>query len=365
MSCLKAKRLFVLCLCTFWGEALHAAEGAHPWAPGAFVLKAIMQSAWWHASATSEFIGMNRGTYHEEPGGSGVGLHAGRAGAALAEQQPARVSVAATAAQAVVASPGADAGQPTAHGALQATQQAPGAAQRGCAQRFAAPAQHHADPFGILEYQKMWPANSTLPVKPRPLPVGPAYNSSQFDVFINTSFVMLVRSPGLQVQGLSLPGTAATSLLCTSVWAWRCVSYACLCGTVAVCHAKRYPCGVHDCPRHIPTSQLTLQVAEQHLERVVVTFCYLHVSLRGSVTRHDCLLWPQNYVHFLSPTANGSWFPPGAANMIRTTFRPVCQVMYAESLLWTVRVFGPTWAPVAPYTVTRKFAEEKGPVHVR
>ena len=49
------------------------------------------------------------------------------------------------------------------------------------------------------------------------------------------------------------------------------------------------------------------------------------------------LLCPQNYVHFLSPTANGSWFPPGAANMIRTSFRPVCQVAYAESLLWTVR----------------------------
>ena len=54
------------------------------------------------------------------------------------------------------------------------------------------------------------------------------------------------------------------------------------------------------------------------------------------------LLCPQNYVHFLSPTANGSWFPPGAANMIRTSFRPVCQVAYAESLLWTVRVWSHT-----------------------
>lgn len=61
-------------------------------------------------------------------------------------------------------------------------------------------------------------------------------------------------------------------------------------------------------------------------------------------TQHGGLLCPQNYVHFLSPTANGSWFPPGAANMIRTTFRPVCQVVYAESLLWTVRVLWPTHA---------------------
>ena len=52
----------------------------------------------------------------------------------------------------------------------------------------------------------------------------------------------------------------------------------------------------------------------------------------------DVVLRPQNYVHFLSPTANGSWFPPGPANMIHTTFRPVCQVMYAEALLWTVRL---------------------------
>ena len=89
--------------------------------------------------------------------------------------------------------------EPFAFGALQATQQAaaaPQMAQLGCAERFAAPAQHHVDPFGILDYREMWATNSTFNVRPRPLPVGPAYNSSQFDVFINTSFVMLVRSPG-------------------------------------------------------------------------------------------------------------------------------------------------------------------------
>ena len=129
-----------------------------------------------------------------------MGVQADKAfGQALAEPQPARAGQAATAAQAVLASPGADAAQPTAHRALQGSQQAAAAldmAQSGCAERFAAPAQHHVDPFGILEYTDMWPANSTARVRPRPYPVGPAYNSSHFDVFINTSFVMLVRSPG-------------------------------------------------------------------------------------------------------------------------------------------------------------------------
>ncbi|KAK9834170.1 hypothetical protein WJX81_004930 [Elliptochloris bilobata] len=59
------------------------------------------------------------------------------------------------------------------------------------ATRFAPPAQRHVDPFGVLGLTNLWPANSTSRVRPRPWPVGPAYNSSEFDVFINTSYVVL------------------------------------------------------------------------------------------------------------------------------------------------------------------------------
>ena len=62
----------------------------------------------------------------------------------------------------------------------------------GCAQRYAPPAEHHVDPFGILGLGDLWPANSTARVRPRPFPVGPAYNSSEFDLFTNISVVALV-----------------------------------------------------------------------------------------------------------------------------------------------------------------------------
>ena len=167
---------------------------------GAFMLKAVVHSNLLACPLyLSTFKKLKGYKCCAEPGGSGVGLRADDAfGHASAEPQPAQVGQAATAAQANLASPGEDVAQPTAHRALQGTQQASAAldmAQSGCAERFAAPAQHHVDPFGILEYKDMWPANSTARVKPRPFPVGPAYNSSHFDVFINTSFVMLVRSP--------------------------------------------------------------------------------------------------------------------------------------------------------------------------
>ena len=63
----------------------------------------------------------------------------------------------------------------------------------GCTQRFAPPAQHHVDPFGIRGLPDLWPADSTLRVRPRPLPFGPAYNVSDFEVFLNTTYVSLVR----------------------------------------------------------------------------------------------------------------------------------------------------------------------------
>ena len=62
----------------------------------------------------------------------------------------------------------------------------------GCSQRYAPPAEHHVDPFGILGLADLWPANSTARVRPRPFPVGPAYNSSDFDLFTNISVVALV-----------------------------------------------------------------------------------------------------------------------------------------------------------------------------
>ena len=65
----------------------------------------------------------------------------------------------------------------------------------GCAQRYAPPAEHHVDPFGILGLVDLWPANSTARVRPRPFPVGPAYNSSEFNLFTNVSIVSLVRPP--------------------------------------------------------------------------------------------------------------------------------------------------------------------------
>ena len=63
----------------------------------------------------------------------------------------------------------------------------------GCAQRYAPQAGHRVDPFGILGLVDLWPANSTARVRPRPFPVGPAYNSSEFDLFTNVSIVLLVR----------------------------------------------------------------------------------------------------------------------------------------------------------------------------
>ena len=62
-----------------------------------------------------------------------------------------------------------------------------------CHERFAPAAPQPVDPFGIHDLLDLWPANSTELVKPRPWPVGPAYNSSDFSVFINTTYVVLVR----------------------------------------------------------------------------------------------------------------------------------------------------------------------------
>ena len=66
---------------------------------------------------------------------------------------------------------------------------APGA----CKELYATAAQHHVDPFGVLELPSLWPASSRSRVRPRPLPFGPAYNSSNFDIFLKSSYVVLVR----------------------------------------------------------------------------------------------------------------------------------------------------------------------------
>ena len=79
------------------------------------------------------------------------------------------------------------------HNAASLAQEVPAASLlQGCAQRYAPQAEHHVDPFGILGLLDLWPANSTARVRPRPFPVGPAYNSSEFDLFTNVSLVVLV-----------------------------------------------------------------------------------------------------------------------------------------------------------------------------
>ena len=79
------------------------------------------------------------------------------------------------------------------HNAASLAQEVPAAnLPEGCAQRYAPLAEHHVDPFGILGLADLWPANSTARVRPRPFPVGPAYNSSEFDLFTNVSLVCLV-----------------------------------------------------------------------------------------------------------------------------------------------------------------------------
>ena len=79
------------------------------------------------------------------------------------------------------------------HHAASLAQEVPTASLlEGCTQCYAPPAEHHVDPFGILGLVDLWPANSTARVRPRPFPVGPAYNSSEFDLFTNVSIVLLV-----------------------------------------------------------------------------------------------------------------------------------------------------------------------------
>ena len=63
----------------------------------------------------------------------------------------------------------------------------------GCAGQFVAPPARHVDPFGMRQLLDLWPKGSTSSVRPRPWPLGPAYNSSEFNVFINTTYVVLVR----------------------------------------------------------------------------------------------------------------------------------------------------------------------------
>ena len=62
----------------------------------------------------------------------------------------------------------------------------------GCVGRFVPPVARHVDPFGMRQLLDLWPKGSTSSVRPRPWPLGPAYNSSEFNVFINTTYVVLV-----------------------------------------------------------------------------------------------------------------------------------------------------------------------------
>ena len=55
------------------------------------------------------------------------------------------------------------------------------------------PAERRIDPFGLLELVELWPTSSFSPFRPRPWPLGPAYNTSIFTGFINITYVTLVR----------------------------------------------------------------------------------------------------------------------------------------------------------------------------
>ena len=111
----------------------------------------------------------------------------------------------------------------------------------GCAQRYAPQADYRVDPFGILGLVDLWPANSTARVRPRPFPVGPAYNSSEFDLFTNVSIVSLVRLP-----------SPALRAAC-AVWSVDNV-FALLAGH-ANAHFRNLPTGARQChcvcPHHI------------------------------------------------------------------------------------------------------------------
>ena len=103
------------------------------------------------------------------------------------------------------------------HNAASLPQEVPTASlPEGCAQRYAPQAEHHVDPFGMLGLVDLWPANSTARVRPRPFPVGPAYNSSEFDLFTNITVVALV---SLRFARNTLYQRARTS--CVSVLAER------------------------------------------------------------------------------------------------------------------------------------------------
>ena len=79
----------------------------------------------------------------------------------------------------------------------------------GCADRFVPPPARHVDPFGMRQLLDLWPKSSASSVRPRPWPLGPAYNSSEFNVFINTTYVVLVRARALALRHAWMDGRVA------------------------------------------------------------------------------------------------------------------------------------------------------------
>lgn len=55
------------------------------------------------------------------------------------------------------------------------------------------PAERRVDPFGLVELVELWPITLASAFRPRPWPLGPAYNTSLFTGFINITYVTLVR----------------------------------------------------------------------------------------------------------------------------------------------------------------------------
>ena len=97
----------------------------------------------------------------------------------------------------------------------------------GCVERYAPQARQRVDPFGLVHLLDLWPHNSTAPLRPRPWPLGPAYNSSEYTIFINTTYVALVRALHTDAACVGIP-RAAKHLPCSCNLRVLCHSAVCM-----------------------------------------------------------------------------------------------------------------------------------------
>lgn len=193
---------------------------------------------------------------------------------------------------------------------------APGA----CKQLYATAARHHADPFGVLELPSLWPASSRSRVRPRPLPFGPAYNVSDFEVFLNTTYVSLVRllQPARHLLLARTP-VKASALVPVGFFA-----QSRLLGTILILLSWRIWLGI-------------LEALARALH-ACYTAALDHMPAGTKLSLLSvCSPSAQNSTHFFSPPYPNSSFPPGPAYFVHTNFRIFGQVMYSMEILFTVR----------------------------